>query len=120
MRSRIRFILTRCSVLVPVISLVGSWGGSFTVAVSKDCACLIAATGTVGLVPDIETGEVVAADAEGGEVATANGGGGGGDEVGGDAASPGVAIVDDGAVGAVVSGEGVSFLGGEALLSKKK
>lgn len=117
-RSLIRFILTRCSVLVPVISLVGSWGGSFTVAVSKDCACLIAATGTVGLAG--EAGEVVAADAGGGEVVAADGGRGGVDKVGGDAASLGVAMGDAGVVGAVVSGEGVSFLGGEALLSKRK
>lgn len=43
--SRILFILTRCSVLVPVISLAGSCGGSFTVAASRVCACRIAATG---------------------------------------------------------------------------
>lgn len=43
--NRILFILTRCSVLVPVISLVGSWGGTLTVAASRPWACLIAATG---------------------------------------------------------------------------
>lgn len=43
--NRILFILTLCSVLVPVISFVGSWGGTLTVAASKDWACRIAATG---------------------------------------------------------------------------
>lgn len=41
----ILFILTLCSVRVPVISFVGSWGGTFTVAASKDWAWRIAATG---------------------------------------------------------------------------
>lgn len=44
-RCLIRFILTRCSDRVPVISEVGSAGGSFTVAASIAWACLMAATG---------------------------------------------------------------------------
>lgn len=41
----ILFILTLCSVRVPVISWVGSCGGNLTVAASNDWAWRIAATG---------------------------------------------------------------------------
>lgn len=35
---------------MPLISVVGSWGGNFTVADSKDAACFIAATGIFGFI----------------------------------------------------------------------
>lgn len=88
-RCRILFILTRCSVLVPLISVVGSAGGSLTVAASIAWAWRIAATGMV------EAGAAGGGGAGfggvGGEGAETDGGGGGGggaaDGVGGGGAA---------------------------------
>jgi len=100
-RCLIRFILTRCSDRVPVISVVGSAGGSFTVAASIAWACRIAATGI--------------------EDNGAWGGGGGGLGVGG-AAVDGAAVGGEGGgggggVASVAGGEGGGGLGSAATAS---
>lgn len=95
-RSRMRFILTLCSVRVPLISDVGSAGGSLTVAASSVWAWRIAATGMEDIGADGGGGAgrggggggAAAAAAGGGGGAAAAGVGGGG---GGAAAAAGLA-----------------------------
>ena len=90
-RCLIRFIFTRCSDRVPVISEVGSAGGSFTVAASIAWACLMAATG----IEDIGAW-----------------GGGGGGRGGGAAAAGGGGGAEGGATSADGGGDGGGGGGG--------
>jgi hypothetical protein len=94
-RCLIRFILTRCSDRVPVISVVGSAGGNLTVAASIAWACRIAATGI---------------DDNG-----AWGGGGGGLDVGGAAVDG--AAGGGGGTALAAGGEGGGGLGSAATAS---
>lgn len=109
-RCRILFILTRCSVLVPLISDVGSAGGSLTVAASIAWAWRIAATGMV------EAGAAGGGGAGfggvGGEGAAADGGGGGG---GG--GSGGAAAEDGGGGGGGVGSATCTFGFGAAAVA---